>query len=347
MATSLVSGKMYFFNIGRHRPPLSEHPSCWAQKASDKDGKKDRISALPDEIVHHILSFLPMSCAVQTGILSSRWKHLWKFNAVLDFDWLPFNFDDPADYGSIEKCIDLHLAPRLRRFSVISHVGSSSSPNTKKWVDFAMRRGVESITVGLMAFPFPYTVLELPCSFYTNGCKSLVDVLLSCIDFNPPTTFVGFASLTRLRLYNCKLSDDTVHMIVSKCLLLETLVLDNCLGLVKVKISGSNLRMKQLFFKCEGLDDGLVLEIDVPSLESLMYNGSLNKICLKNVRCLLNAAIDNYKIEKIDIDYARRLIAKVAHLTLFSVNSWFPKVHNLLFLLLKSFISLLLSSCHV
>jgi len=37
----------------------------------------DRISDLPDEIIHHILSFLPSSQITLTSLLSKRWNPLW------------------------------------------------------------------------------------------------------------------------------------------------------------------------------------------------------------------------------------------------------------------------------
>lgn len=36
----------------------------------------DRISALRQVILHHILSFLPCEHVVQTSILSKTWKHV-------------------------------------------------------------------------------------------------------------------------------------------------------------------------------------------------------------------------------------------------------------------------------
>ncbi|CAL5094331.1 unnamed protein product [Urochloa decumbens] len=38
----------------------------------------DRISALPDEILHHVMSFLPMHEVVPTSLLARRWLDLWK-----------------------------------------------------------------------------------------------------------------------------------------------------------------------------------------------------------------------------------------------------------------------------
>ena len=46
----------------------------------------DIISGLPDCLLIHILSFLPTPDAVLTGILSSRWRPLWKLVPVLHLD---------------------------------------------------------------------------------------------------------------------------------------------------------------------------------------------------------------------------------------------------------------------
>ncbi|CAN1754578.1 Putative F-box/LRR-repeat protein At5g02930 [Linum perenne] len=45
----------------------------------------DRLSDLPDGILHHILSFLDTEFSVQTCILSRRWRCLWKYVPVLTF----------------------------------------------------------------------------------------------------------------------------------------------------------------------------------------------------------------------------------------------------------------------
>ncbi|KAG2561071.1 hypothetical protein PVAP13_8KG137800, partial [Panicum virgatum] len=42
------------------------------------DGEEDLISALPDDVLHHVLSFLPSDDAVRTSLLARRWLHLWK-----------------------------------------------------------------------------------------------------------------------------------------------------------------------------------------------------------------------------------------------------------------------------
>ncbi|KAL6857056.1 hypothetical protein ACP4OV_018438 [Aristida adscensionis] len=46
----------------------------------------DRISSLPDELLHHVMSFLPARDAVRTCVLSPRWRHLWASARCLNVD---------------------------------------------------------------------------------------------------------------------------------------------------------------------------------------------------------------------------------------------------------------------
>lgn len=46
------------------------------------DGGTD---VLPDEVLQHVLLFLPLSKAVQAYVLTRRWCHLWKSMPVLRF----------------------------------------------------------------------------------------------------------------------------------------------------------------------------------------------------------------------------------------------------------------------
>ena len=37
----------------------------------------DGISALPDDVIHHVLGFLPAHDALQTSVLARRWRNHW------------------------------------------------------------------------------------------------------------------------------------------------------------------------------------------------------------------------------------------------------------------------------
>ena len=49
----------------------------------ENDSSIDRLSNLPEPLIHHILSFLDTKFAVQTSVLSRRWKSVWKQLPIL------------------------------------------------------------------------------------------------------------------------------------------------------------------------------------------------------------------------------------------------------------------------
>ncbi|XP_010496382.1 PREDICTED: putative F-box/FBD/LRR-repeat protein At2g05300 [Camelina sativa] len=55
-------------------------------KGLSKRLKEDGISELPDPLICHILSHLPINEAVKTSVLSSRWKSLWLWVPKLELD---------------------------------------------------------------------------------------------------------------------------------------------------------------------------------------------------------------------------------------------------------------------
>ncbi|KAI3910714.1 hypothetical protein MKW92_008475, partial [Papaver armeniacum] len=60
----------------------------------------DRISELPDGLIHRILSFIPMTDVVKTCILSKRWRYIWT-----SVNTVGLNFNSPAfqKYPSKER----------------------------------------------------------------------------------------------------------------------------------------------------------------------------------------------------------------------------------------------------
>ncbi|KAL0709730.1 hypothetical protein Bca4012_016708 [Brassica carinata] len=84
--------------------------------SSVREGK-DLISLLPEPLLCHILCFLTTEQAVWTSVLSSRWRHLWKWVPRLELD----SFDFPNDKACIEhihKSLALQGKPYLREFKL-------------------------------------------------------------------------------------------------------------------------------------------------------------------------------------------------------------------------------------
>ncbi|KAK1661631.1 hypothetical protein QYE76_049790 [Lolium multiflorum] len=79
----------------------------------------DRLSSLPDAMLHHMMSFLPMPEVVHTSLLSPRWRYLWTSTPFVHIDHLDFQ-DDTGNWTEvdrIEKFMDQLLRLRDRTAS--------------------------------------------------------------------------------------------------------------------------------------------------------------------------------------------------------------------------------------
>ncbi|CAL1373564.1 unnamed protein product [Linum trigynum] len=69
--------------------------------------RRDRLSSLPEPIIHHILSFLDTKSAVQTSVLSRSWRSAWKHVPALDLDQYSFQH-----YSSFHRYVGKVLSLR-------------------------------------------------------------------------------------------------------------------------------------------------------------------------------------------------------------------------------------------
>ncbi|XP_017984695.1 PREDICTED: uncharacterized protein LOC18587437 isoform X2 [Theobroma cacao] len=78
---------------------------------SEKRNKKneDRMGKLPDAVLLKIMSFLNTKQAVQTCVLSKRWKSLWQSLPNLDFNFDTFPFQQEIDDEDEER-VEMKMA---------------------------------------------------------------------------------------------------------------------------------------------------------------------------------------------------------------------------------------------
>ncbi|CAL4980435.1 unnamed protein product [Urochloa decumbens] len=82
----------------------------------------DRISGLPDELLHSILVGLGSAhAAARTSVLSRRWRHLWRHLPELDLDDNPDSSPPPPPASfldSVDGALAGYSAPTLERLSI-------------------------------------------------------------------------------------------------------------------------------------------------------------------------------------------------------------------------------------
>ncbi|KAK9706665.1 hypothetical protein RND81_07G143200 [Saponaria officinalis] len=193
----------------------------------------NRISRLPDELLSHILSFLPTRCAVSTSILSTRWRYLFTLTACLSFDDTPC-FGHPNRNEIIEatrrfkefvnKVLDLHRTSPIKKFSLQCR-GNYDYSDLNRWISTAVQKSVQELH-----FKLTGQVNRLTDGFYTS--ETLVSLKIACFDYyvvqiplSARLPKLKILHLDRIIFFDFK----SMERLFSCCEVLEELTLKYCL----------------------------------------------------------------------------------------------------------------------
>ncbi|KAF7842718.1 reverse transcriptase [Senna tora] len=123
---------------------------------------EDRISMLPDEVLHLILSYLKTKLSVQTCVLSKRWRYLW--TGISTFHFEDSSFLDDSSFLKFLNHVVLHRDhfKTIRQFK-ISYSNMDYVYATKLVIDFFVTHGcgiedlvLSSNTIQKEFLPQPY-----------------------------------------------------------------------------------------------------------------------------------------------------------------------------------------------
>ncbi|KAI4979277.1 hypothetical protein ZWY2020_016030 [Hordeum vulgare] len=125
-------------------PPGSEDENAPAMSATD------RIGALPDHMLHHLLSFLPAQAAVRMCVLARRWRHLWKSTTGLRIVGL--DHGEPVQVQDLRKFMDHLLVLRERTYLNTVEIKfdnflEEDQPYVNLWTRFAVICKVRALTL--------------------------------------------------------------------------------------------------------------------------------------------------------------------------------------------------------
>ena len=117
----------------------------------------DRIGALPDEILHRVLSFLPAQQAVQTCVLARRWLDLWKSATGLRI--VGADGKEPAPFGEVREFVDTLLLLRgsspLVKFDLGVTGPAVDVRRMRLWVRYALQCRVQELCLSSAGGPTP------------------------------------------------------------------------------------------------------------------------------------------------------------------------------------------------
>ncbi|KAK2977116.1 hypothetical protein RJ640_017640 [Escallonia rubra] len=299
----------------------------------------DRLSALPDSLLLHILSLLPTNQATQTASLSKRWLRLW--HSVPSLTFSQHQIKTRKFISSINRTLAQSTCPEINKFSVRVAYKPKFAPDISRWIAFAIGRNVQEIDLELKNFDY-YKGYDLPQEIFTG--LSIRKLRLSECDI-APVGVISWRLLKNLSIEHSHLSGDVIRKISTGCPVLESLVLNECHvvdGITRVEIDSISLSELVIngYWDPFKVDESL-LEVSAPNVRFLEITGDWGKkgVKLVNVSSLFDVKLDfvrlmnigddrdNYKQE---CDTLFDVVSSLGHVKRLMIGSWCIMVLSML-----------------
>jgi hypothetical protein len=210
-----------------------------SRRSSSGGGEPDAdcLSALPDALLHHILSFLKAWELVRTCVLSRRWRHLWASAPCLDLRVGQDDYDDtPEDFPHFVRQLfrrrDASASLDTLRVRSSNVDGAHGEDHSRNWIRTAIKRGARVI----------HLVGHRRVHCFVARCAGSG---LAALDH---TAFVS-SHLKVLQLSYAMLDDNMLKQLSTQCPSLEELYLTDCV-IAGPNISSASLK-KLTMFKCK------------------------------------------------------------------------------------------------
>ncbi|KAL5725680.1 hypothetical protein ACHQM5_008798 [Ranunculus cassubicifolius] len=259
---------------------------------------EDRISSLPDGILHHILSFLPLHYAIHTSLLSKRWKCIWKGISKLDLCETVLYCDSvykKINFINFVENVLLHHDPTvvIETFHLF-YMTIIDEAHLTAWISTILNRKVQDIELHVSA----ECPIIFPSALFT--CHSLTDIDLTAMlsTFELPCS-VCFPNLKLWRLKFIQFScGGGIQEVTFNFPVLEEFILIDCVWLkIKDVIIFAPKLERIVIDNEEEDDDGIYTNCEVKIYaESLLtldvISGLTYGLSLCNVSSLASACIN-------------------------------------------------------
>uniref|UniRef100_A0ACD5VNU2 Uncharacterized protein n=2 Tax=Avena sativa TaxID=4498 RepID=A0ACD5VNU2_AVESA len=268
-----------------------------------KEISVDHFVNLPEDVLHTILSKLPLDEVIRTGVLSSKWRCLWTVCPKLHFDGITM-FGKKMHKKQIkyytQKFIDnVNTVLQKCHGRVVEDLGVKFEFDTmlvdhlNSWIRFAVSSHTKFLAfdlkpsnfeaLGCPQYVFPFQLLD------NSSISRLQHIQLCFVSVKPPAKFSGFPNLTKLCLHKVHVSSEDLQHILSSCSNLEWLSIDQCYqlgGELKIHSPLSHLLYLNIAF-----GELTKIEFHAVELRTFVYEGPPVPIHLNRATGLQNADI--------------------------------------------------------
>ncbi|KAK9921290.1 hypothetical protein M0R45_029807 [Rubus argutus] len=277
-----------------------------------------RFFSLPEEVAHHILSFLPVKDLIRYGGLSKRCKEFQLSTPSLNFEGFSHHSNNRHFrlLSSLDRFLVLRRNNKIRCFRIRWKLAAGKTASLYNelyrvitWLHVAVKCNVEVLDLKL-TIPDAAEFELPPCIFV---CGSLRSLLLECDIVLTTPSVACSTNLQYLKLQKVKIDEGFCKWISCSCkcikaLHFEQVQVENIIiessslesfsfvfplycDLRQLKISGEKLDDIDIEWRC-AITSSTSFNVSAPNLKSLKWIGNfLNHQSLGNLMCLEKAEI--------------------------------------------------------
>ncbi|RLN36462.1 hypothetical protein C2845_PM03G25310 [Panicum miliaceum] len=220
---------------------------CGNQEQPPESGT-DLISSLPDAILTTIIFLLPTNDGARTQALATRWRHLWRAAPLnLCDDDIPPLMCIVGAQATISRVLSAHRGP-VRRLSLGWRSWSCRYPDLDAWLRSPALDGLQELELwhGFTHLaPMPEAAFRLSASLRVLALSSGVSDFRGGEFVQFPAEDVDrlhFPHLEQLTMKCVDIAESALHTLLSKCPVLESLVLSQNEGFHRLRIRSPTLR---------------------------------------------------------------------------------------------------------
>lgn len=254
---------------------------------------KDHISKLPNDIIVSILSLLTMKEAGRTSVLSKRYRYVWAYIPILNFDGTsalyrlmsdetPLDVEKPRYLRWVNQVVRSYRGPTIDEFRVNFDLGVTSRYYIDNWFRFVMEKRVKR--------------LQFDLSNLNGGQRDACYTLRGLPRCN---------SLTSLTLLSVNVTGKFLQNFLKSCPNLVYLKVHDSKSLVNLEVDGEILNLNHLeICFCSKIKH---IEICAPNLVSFKYFGPRINMPYKTIPKLAKLSIGG--------DYNKHLVNNLSEVT--------------------------------
>ncbi|KAL5721294.1 hypothetical protein ACHQM5_004953 [Ranunculus cassubicifolius] len=209
---------------------------------------EDRLSSLPDELIHIIFSFLDMKVVLSTSLLSRRWRDLWKCVPVINIDKIKWYHGVNFKRVKYNNFVDRLL---LKNMSDIKRLclncgGYTDSRMVETWIYFAVRRHVQELCLDDFVPNWKFL------NYIGGNIKTLQLVGVIVMGYSETGQLdIDFEAVEDLKMKNCDYAYSNHVNIYAPRLSKLVLSSDEAFSLSKIRVTAPNLKQLDCKIKTE------------------------------------------------------------------------------------------------